>query len=321
MPYFRKTKLYLKEHSKERSKFEMKFDLCNTDVSLANAIRRVMIAEVPTMAIDLVTVIENTSALHDEYIVHRLGLIPLTSDRVNDFELAQDCEHCDDHCGRCSVSFGLNVTAPLNKQVLVVTSRHLVPLDSETDSPASSVIPVHDSDDDSRGAAVESGGIVIAKLARGQRIHMTMLARKGMGKDHAKWSPVCTVSYRIVPPAVELVLDRLNELLSMEQRKELVSFSQGLLKMNDTSGALEYETPFLMGRIAVTPDTTRRSGELAVMAGGKASEVVKFNSKVERFEFTAETTGALSPRRVFSMALDILFQKIEMLSAHQRWAK
>lgn len=271
------------------------------------------------MAIDLVTVLENTSALHDEYIVHRLGLIPLTSDRVEEFEFAQDCDNCDDHCGRCSVSFELNVTAPLNKQVLVVTSKHLITLDSEAAEPANSVVPVHDSDDDSRGAAVESGGIIIAKLARGQRIHMQMLARKGVGKDHAKWSPMCTVSYRIVPPAVELVLDRMNELFSFEQRKELVSFSQGLLKMNDTSGALEYETPFLMGRIAVTPDTTRKSGELAVMAGGKASEVVKFNHKVERFEFMAETTGAMSPRRALSMALGILQRKIDMLSANQRW--
>lgn len=297
----------------------MKFDLSDTDVSMANAIRRVMIAEVPTMAIEQVTVIENSSPLHDEYITHRLGLIPLHSSRVDEIEYSRDCEECEDYCLNCSVSFELKVTAPLDSTVTNVTSRHVKCTDVEGPGPAHSVLPVHDSGDDSdhRRGGKESE-ILIAKLSRGQKLNMTMIARKGLGKDHAKWSPMCTVAYRIVPPAVELVLERINALFTTDQKAELLEASQGLLKMDESVGWLEYETPFKLGRIAITPDTTRKAGELALKAGGAASEVVKYNPEPERFEFVAETTGALSPRKALMTALDILSKKIDTLAANQR---
>ncbi len=46
------------------------------DESLANAIRR-SVAEVPTLAIDEVEIFKNDSAIYDEMLAHRLGLVPL----------------------------------------------------------------------------------------------------------------------------------------------------------------------------------------------------------------------------------------------------
>ena len=76
MPYPRFPKIDVKEL---RDDF-IKFELAETDSSVANAVRRVMIAEVPTLAIDLVSIEINSSVMTDEFLAHRLGMIPLNFD-------------------------------------------------------------------------------------------------------------------------------------------------------------------------------------------------------------------------------------------------
>lgn len=58
----------------------IEFDLVGVDASVANALRRIMIAEVPTIAIEDVYVWNNTSIMQDEVLAHRMGLVPLQID-------------------------------------------------------------------------------------------------------------------------------------------------------------------------------------------------------------------------------------------------
>jgi len=155
----------------------MRVIIKGVDVPLMNALRRIMLAEVPSMAIDEVVVIENSSLLHDEILAHRLGLIPLKTD-LDAYNLPEDCPcHSEFGCNLCRASLTLDVEA--TDGVKTVYSGDLIPENPE-------IRPVSD-------------GIPIVRLAPGQRIRLESYARLGKGVSHAKWQPVSLCAYRYLP--------------------------------------------------------------------------------------------------------------------------
>src|SRR2546425_7988787 len=152
----------------------LRFVLSDVSPAFANALRRIMISEIPVMAIDGVMILENNSVMYDEILAHRLGLIPVTTD--SSYNLPEDCT-CKSElgCEKCRASFSLEVEA--TDPAEVVYSAHLKPEDPD-------VRPVSDK-------------IPIVKLAQGQKIKLEAYARLGRGRSHAKWQPAsaCTYSY------------------------------------------------------------------------------------------------------------------------------
>lgn len=227
--------LYLQAH-------EIKFILSETDASVANALRRIMIAEVPTLAIDLVEFHENTTVLNDEYIAHRLGLIPLRyqlpdSDKGKDvqdvYNFHYDCV-CYDRCPRCSVEFELDVAYKVTGEEdvlapLTVTSKDLI-------SNNESVQPAHFLSAEEADEAQDEG-IAIVKMGPGQRLKMKAIARIGINKEHAKWSPVAVATYRYWP---EIMINHEQlSLLSLEQKQEIVDCcSDRVLELDELTGEI-----------------------------------------------------------------------------------
>lgn len=60
--------------------YELEFDMIGIHPAIANTFRRLMLSDVPSMAIEKVYIQNNTSIIQDEVLAHRLGLIPLKAD-------------------------------------------------------------------------------------------------------------------------------------------------------------------------------------------------------------------------------------------------
>jgi DNA-directed RNA polymerase I and III subunit RPAC1 len=85
---------------------ELVFELIGCDTSFANALRRILLAEVPTVALEYVYMWNNTSLIHDEVLAHRLGLVPLNVDA----RLFDTIEEGEDATDRNTVVFQMKVS-------------------------------------------------------------------------------------------------------------------------------------------------------------------------------------------------------------------
>lgn len=159
----------------EKSDTKLKFIIEGINPSLANALRRTMIADVPTIAIDEVVILENTSVLPDEILAHRLGLIPL---RV-DLETYQDIFLVEEEEKITTPQIRLMLDVEATNSLITVYSGHLKSEDPH-------VVPVYHN-------------IPLVKLERGQRVVLEAFARFGKGKEHAKWQPVSACTYKYMP--------------------------------------------------------------------------------------------------------------------------
>lgn len=287
---------------------------------MANTIRRIMIAEVPTLAIDLVEYSENSSVLNDEYVAHRLGLLPIRFTPEGSLK-GGDCHQaflphrecvCYDRCPRCSVEFELdvnfdkvNMTRPDQERdlPLTVTSRDLI-------SNNILVTPAHFLSEEEQDESHDEG-ISIVKLGPGQHMKFKAIARMGISKEHAKWCPVAVATYRFWP--VITINEEACSMLTLEQKQELVeACSDRILDLDEVTGNLRavenaFELATFTEELKVAQETMKKRPE--------DDDFVHVTQSTDRFVFSVESTGAMDAEDILLSSLRVLKDRLNYLAA------
>lgn len=195
-------------HIRDLKRDRVNFTLENVDLALANSFRRVMMADLPTVAIDLVEIETNATVLPDEFISHRLGMIPLMSSNCEEaMRYTRDCT-CLSWCQYCSIELRLNVACHEEGVTMDITSSHLDVVRPEQGS-------VGWNDEGDGGEELQKRSetfghpvgkddpsippVLICKLRKGQELKLRCIAKKGIAKEHAKWSPCSAIGFEYDP--------------------------------------------------------------------------------------------------------------------------
>lgn len=289
-----------------------------------------MIAEIPTLAIETVFVHNNTSIVQDEVLAARLGLVPLTASlsglnwlqfykkpaTQDDDEGADDTDTAADNntivlklhveCAwRGAEGIKSGETDPeklyVNSSVYAkqITFEPTGRQNSEFPEPDGLVRPVNPE-------------ILLAKMRPGQIIELDMHCIKGIGADHAKFSPVATATYRLLP-----TIDIVKPIVGNDARKFARCFPKGVIGSED-----------------VTEEESETSKELEGMAGEKKAVVrntfkdtvsreclrhEEFRGKVklgrvrDHFIFSVESTGQFDSDYLFLESVKTLKAKCSRL--------
>ncbi|HID74303.1 MAG TPA: DNA-directed RNA polymerase subunit D [Thermoplasmata archaeon] len=267
-----------------RTETSMKLLISGVKPPFVNTLRRILIAEVPKMAIDRVEftmgsvrkgdqasdekTYESKTPLFDEIIAHRLAMVPIPTD-LDLFGFRDECTCGGEGCPNCEIMYSLWKVGPCTVY--------------------SGDLELAQADD---RFAIKEKLIPIVNLNEKQGLVLYATAILGKGKDHAKWQAANAVGYRYYP---EFGLDTKTCTLCgecaracprelIEVDKKMARFVDGYEQhCNLCNACVDACEP---GALVLAPDETR-------------------------FIFQFETDGALTASRVLLEAMKIGVSKFE----------
>jgi len=163
----------MKVTTKEISETKAVLHIDDISAYFVNSLRRVMLADLPKLAIEDVIIYDNTSPLFDEIIAHRLSLIPLPTD-LTLLTFRDQCTCKGTGCPSCTVRYTLS-----KEGEGIVYSGDLQP--------------------EEKSWTIKEDTIPIVELTKDQRIILEVEAVLGRGKDHAKWQSVLAPGFKYFP--------------------------------------------------------------------------------------------------------------------------
>lgn len=278
---------------KEEDMF-LEFDLIGCDPTIANAIRRILISDVPTMAIEKVYMYQNTSIMQDEVLAHRLGLIPLRADpRLFNWK---DKDAPDEGTEHDTLEFSLSVRCRRNP--IASEPGELPYKDHHVYTKHIQWIPKGTQEDRLVSPGPVEDDILINKMRPGHEMDLKMYAVKGIGRDHAKFSPVATAFYRL-HPAIRIIKD----VYDKDALRLQSCFTPGVIQLEPTNDGRKK---------AVVIDARNDSCSRNVYRHDDLKDCVELEKIKDHFIFNIESTGAIKPTEMVPLALDILVEKCDI---------
>lgn len=259
-------KMEIKKIKSEKEK--MIFEISGINEVEANTLRRIIIAEIPIMAIEEVDIAKNDSSLYDEILAHRMGLVPLTTD-PSSYNLIERCSCKGKGCTKCQTTLKLAAKGPKTVYAEELTAK-----------------------DPKVKAVYDKMPIVI--LTEEQEIKLVATARMGKGKTHMKFSPAI-VMYKHKP-----ILKINNDSKMIEKYKNLIpakalkdgKLNEDLIINNNLYGPLESIDPNLV-KVSYAKDTflftIESFGQLDIKDMLKEA-MKEFNYKLDDFSKTLKAS-------------------------------
>ncbi|CAG9540291.1 unnamed protein product [Cercopithifilaria johnstoni] len=305
--YISKIKVFIINESEDGMTLE--FDLVGVEAPIANAVRRILIAELPTMAIEKVYLYQNTSIIPDEVLSHRLGLLPIKADPrlfklpltrvVGTDESGVDCSEEPAGDPERNLIFEIKVTCSRNSNALkTATNPKEIYENAFVYSNAFKWVPIGDQSTSlPYPPAMVHDDILVAQLRPGQEIEARCHCMKGLGRDHAKFSPVATASYRLLP---QIVLKR--KFNGADAQRVKSSFSEGVIEI-DADG------------VAVVRDARRDTCSRNILRHEDLAEHIELSRIKDHFIFSVESTGALRSAELVVEACKVMEEKCRTLKS------
>jgi len=284
---------------------KLEVDLVGIDAAVVNAFRRILISEVPTMAIEKVFIANNTSIMQDEVLAHRLGLVPILAD-PHQFEYREDDDIANE--GN-TIVFRLKVKCYREEGEMVnssVTSAMLewLPGGSQYPEESETKMTAFMSQQTGKGGeairAVHSD-ILLLRLRPGQEIELEAHAIKGMGREHAKWSPVATAFYRLLPEVIFL-----QDVVGEEAHELVDKCPKNVFDIEDLGKGKKRAVAARPRDCTICRECIREPGW---------ENKIQLQRIKDHFIFTVESAGQIKPERLFQEAVTSLQGKCEKVLA------
>lgn len=250
---------------------------------IVNGLRRTLISQVPKMAIDEVEFhmgpirdeegneYDSSSALFDEMIAHRLGMIPVPTDLEN-LTFRDQCECGGAGCPHCTIIYVLNKKGPCT-----VYSGDLQPLGDINLTVKEELIP-------------------LVKLKEKQALLIYATAIMGQGSQHAKWQPVTVCGYKYYPDI------KLSDKCCDDPEECVKSCPKGVFELK--KGKVEVANP-------ENCDLCMNCIDHCESSDGSHTPAIEIKGMDDKFVFTFETDGSISAKDALLYALDQLSNQYE----------